>query len=124
MHDSYLHHTHIPFTDYEMHKQNYKQHIVTQENSLRMLVLRRNELGDLFAEELSQVLIQDCYLKGIDLAGNQIGDYGVEQLVKVGLMRNQTLLKLDLRVNPGFSTKNRKYAQIGMIRNCKRQEEE
>jgi hypothetical protein len=39
------------------------------------------------------------------LSGNQIKEKGVKLIVKVGMMQNESILQIDLRINPGCTEK-------------------
>lgn len=55
---------------------------------IRQITLRRNKLGDDFAQQLTKTLYSDKYIKTVDLAGNKIGQYGLKSILKLALMEN------------------------------------
>jgi len=52
------------------------------------LILKRNKLGDKFAEELGDVLKEEKYIKYIDLSCNKIKEDALRKLLKSSLLQN------------------------------------
>jgi hypothetical protein len=65
---------------------NYKKLNLLHEEGIRVLLLKRNNLSDEFAIRLQRVLSRDKYIKYIDLSGNNINEYGLEVITKLGLI--------------------------------------
>jgi len=55
---------------------------------------------------LNEALMNDKYIKSIDLSGNKIDEHSISLLIKRSLKENTTLTNLDFRINPGFTPKN------------------
>ena len=56
-------------------------------------------------------------MRMIDVSGNKISEKGAHDLIKRGLMANQSLVSLDLRINPGFTESTRKLLSLLTLRN-------
>jgi hypothetical protein len=67
--------------------------------------LSNNQLSDTAAEEISNALSHDSYIRSIDLRNNQISEYGCKRFIKV-LRKNLTVLNLNLRGNQGYILDN------------------
>lgn len=65
------------------------------------LNLSNNQLSDSSADEISNALMYDSYIRSIDLKNNKISEEGCKMFVKI-LRRNLTILNLDLRGNHGY----------------------
>jgi hypothetical protein len=63
--------------------------------------LSNNQLADTSAEEISNALSYDSYIRSLDLRNNLISESGCKMFIKV-LRKNLTVLNLDLRQNPGY----------------------
>jgi hypothetical protein len=57
-------------------------------SGIRELILTRNKFGDSFAIGLQKVLVNDKYIKAIDLAANRITYDGLNILIKKALAEN------------------------------------
>ena len=66
------------------------------------LNLSNNQLSDTSAEEISNALSYDSYIRSLDLKNNLLSDSGCKMFIKV-LRKNLTVLNLDLRQNPGYT---------------------
>lgn len=51
-------------------------------------MLKRNKFGDGFATAFQKFLQSEKYLKAIDLSGNKFTGYGLELMLKLGLLEN------------------------------------
>ena len=80
-------------------------------------MLKRNKFGDGFAKSLSIVIEGDQYLKMIDLSGNQISSLGLEMILKLGMKENNSIIAIDVRLNPGCNPKIQKYLALCMFKN-------
>lgn len=78
------------------------------QSGLRRLILTRNRFSDTFARQLQKTMFIDKYLKVIDLAGNNIKEFGMKCMIKLALVENQSILNFDVRVNPGATEKIRR----------------
>lgn len=47
------------------------------------------------------MLKSDNYMRFIDLSGNKISEYGLQYLIKLGLINNTSIFAFDARLNPG-----------------------
>jgi hypothetical protein len=65
--------------------------------------LSNNLISDITAEEISNALANDSYIRSINLRNNKISLEGCKDFIKV-LRKNLTLLNLDLNGNPGYDT--------------------
>lgn len=101
----------------QAHVLNFRTYKIENENGIRNLILRRNQLKDDFAISLARVLETDKYIKQVDLAGNKIRERGIQHLISVGFLQNQTLLQIDCRLNPGLTDKQRKQFALCMLKN-------
>lgn len=72
---------------------------------IRTIILKRNKLGDKFAEALQSCLASDKYIKQFDLAGNKISQFGLKCILKLALVENASVLAFDVRLNPGCTEK-------------------
>lgn len=90
------------------------------EYGLRFVILKRNRLADKFASDLIRILKFDNYLKVIDVSGNLITEYGLQSVIKLGLIPNMTLLKFDCRLNPGFTEKVAGNLACVLLKNIKK----
>ena len=93
-----------PAINYQAHILNYQKDCILHREGIRELVLRRNNLGDGFARAIAQTLSYEKYIRAVDVTGNQITEDGLTEVIKTGLMENQTLLCFDARINPGFTS--------------------
>ena len=93
-----------PAINYQAHILNYQKDCILHREGIRELILRRNNLGDGFAKAIAQTLSYEKYMRVIDVSGNQITEEGLSEVIKKGLMENQTLLCFDARINPGFTS--------------------
>jgi hypothetical protein len=82
---------------------NQRRVFVEDQQGLRTIILRRNKLGDGFAQCLARTLIHDNYLKKLDLVSNKITEHGFSLILKNALLDNFSLVNLDCRINPGCS---------------------
>jgi hypothetical protein len=103
--------------DQQAHLINYKKHTIKNTSGLRKLILTRNKFTTDFAIQLQQSLESDKYLKFIDLAGNQISEYGLKYLVKLALLENTSIVGFDARLNPGSSEKIQRQFALVMLKN-------
>ena len=87
---------------------NMRKDRITQRKGLREVWLKRNKLGDKFANCLQSSLRFDKYIKVIDLSQNQISGDGMKSLVKHALCENTSLVNFDARYNPGADSKIKK----------------
>ena len=95
----------IPMLDMQTHVLNFKLSRLRNKTGFRVLILRRNLFEDKFARRLASILTKDNYIREIDITGNQITDHGLKVLMKIGVLWNTTLLKIDARLNPGCTSK-------------------
>ena len=93
------------------------------QSGLRELILRRNKLGDKFANSLQQALTYDKYLKAVDISGNRIGSYGIKLIVKQALLDNSPIIAFDARLNPGVSEKVERQLALCMLKNIEKVKE-
>ena len=85
---------------------NFQNQRIKYYSGLRIVILKRNKLGDKFGKELvDTVLSRDSYIRSIDLAANRLSNNGINTIVKLGLARNDSITSFDCRVNPGISDK-------------------
>ena len=82
----------------------------------------RNRLSDGFARQLKEALLIDKYLKIINVAGNQITEYGMKLILKMGLMENSSVIGFDARLNPGTTEKIEKQFSLCMLKNIEKQQ--
>lgn len=54
------------------------------------------------------------------MSGNQIKEKGVKLLVKVGMMQNESILQIDLRINPGCTEKLQSQLALVMLKNIEK----
>jgi Ran GTPase-activating protein (RanGAP) involved in mRNA processing and transport len=66
----------------------------------------RNRLSDGFAKSLQKALTYDNYLKVINIAGNNLSEFGIKCLIKLALIENTSIVAFDARCNPGSTEKN------------------
>ncbi len=86
---------------------------------LQSLILRYNSFKDYTASGINRVLTYDVYVKSVDLRNNIIKEKGVKELV--GLAKtNKTILNLDLRGNPGFSSLYHRKLAIKLLNNIRK----
>jgi hypothetical protein len=68
--------------------------------------LRRNKLGDNFANGLQKTLAYDKFLKVVDVCANRFSEKALESIIKLSLKEgNETLIAFDARMNPGSTDK-------------------
>ena len=60
--------------------------------------LSNNNLGDVSADNISNAISYDSYIRSINLSDNQISSTGCKKFIKV-LRRNMSVINLDLRNN-------------------------
>lgn len=65
--------------------------------------LSHNRLTDRFVEETHNIIRHDRWLKSLDLSHNLIETHGLDVLLDT-LFESGSLISLDLRDNPGFTT--------------------
>ena len=94
-----------------------KKDNIQNRRGLRTVILKRNEFSDQFAEQLTNCLKYDNYLKVLDVSLNQIGAYGLKLLIKHALRDNQSLVCFDARYNPGCSEKYQKHIALCLLKN-------
>jgi hypothetical protein len=87
---------------------------------MRELILRYNRLGAETIRTLCSFLAGDEYMRVVDLRGNAINEDVVVDEVVPDLKVNKTLTNLDLRENPGYTTKVRKLVALCLLRNLER----
>lgn len=63
--------------------------------------LAYNQLSDISADNISNAISYDSYIRSIALNNNEFSSEGCKKFIKI-LRRNQTILNLDLRNNPGY----------------------
>jgi hypothetical protein len=79
-------------------------------------------LGDSFAERLARLLVNERYVKSIDISGNKISTHFLKVITKSGMLKNESLVNFDCRLNTGFTQKvERQVAQI-IVRNIQTQQ--
>ena len=66
--------THKPrgVLEYQAHAFNFRKSNILNNSGIRNLILKRNKLGNRFAELLAKTLANDKFIKKIDVSGNQI----------------------------------------------------
>jgi Ran GTPase-activating protein (RanGAP) involved in mRNA processing and transport len=74
--------------DQQAHFINFKRQQIENKAGIRQIILRRNRLGDDFAQMLQKTLYSDKYIKVMDLAGNKISQFGLKFVLKLGLLEN------------------------------------
>ena len=87
---------------------------------LREIVLRRNKLSDQFAKLLQKALTYDKYIKVINVAGNEISKEGLQQIIKLALIDNNTIVAFDARLNPGCTEKLQRQLALCMLKNIEK----
>ena len=103
--------------DYQAYSLNYKKHYLQHELGIRAIILQRNKLGSQFVAGLNNVLMNDKYIKSIDLSGNKIDEHSMSMLIKRSLKQNTTLTNLDCRVNAGCTPNNQKNLALVLVKN-------
>jgi Ran GTPase-activating protein (RanGAP) involved in mRNA processing and transport len=97
---------------------NFNRERMKHTAGFRELILTRNKFGDGFARGLMKILINDKYLKVIDLAGNRISKLGLEIMMKLALVEhNETITAFDVRMNTGCTERIMERYALCMIRN-------
>jgi Ran GTPase-activating protein (RanGAP) involved in mRNA processing and transport len=90
----------------QAHLINFKKQRIAHLNGLREIILMRNRLSDGFAKSLQKALTYDNYLKVINIAGNNLSEFGIKCLIKLALIENTSIVAFDARCNPGSTEKN------------------
>ncbi|CAI2362709.1 unnamed protein product [Moneuplotes crassus] len=89
---------------------------------LKSIILRRNKLGKLFMKKLAKWVVNDEYLRHIDLCYNKIGPESLKTFISK-LQHNHGLVSLEFRGNHGF-TKEVQSMTVSLllknIENCKK----
>jgi Ran GTPase-activating protein (RanGAP) involved in mRNA processing and transport len=83
---------------------------------LKQFILSHNNFSDIMASELVLALRNDLYMRSIDLKNNNISEHWITESVKL-LNTNNTLTNLDLRENPGFTTRHHRELALQLLRN-------
>jgi hypothetical protein len=104
----------------QAHLINFRKQRITHMNGLREIVLQRNKLGDKFARMLEKTLQYDRYLKVVNVAGNEISREGLQQILKLALIDNTSIVAFDARCNPGFSSKVQRQFALCMLKNIEK----
>ena len=81
-------HTREAVIEQQAHLINFKKSWIDHSEGIRSIVLKRNKFGDGFAPVLQKFLQSEKYLKAIDLSGNKFTQYGLELILKLGLLEN------------------------------------
>lgn len=56
-------------------------------------------------------------MKFIDLSGNQISKNGLKIILKLGIVKNQTVVGIDVRLNEGITPKIKNQLAVCMLKN-------
>ena len=63
--------------------------------------LSGNKLGEMSAEQISNALMYDQYIRAIDLSSNDFSDNACKKFIYM-MRKNRTLLMINLKDNPGY----------------------
>ncbi|CAI2366044.1 unnamed protein product [Moneuplotes crassus] len=85
-------------------------------SGLKSLILRHNDFSQALCSDISRVLYFDIYLKSLDLRNNLIEAKGIKEM-KYFLNANKSLINLDIRQNPGLSSKLHRTIVVKLLRN-------
>ena len=121
--DNHEHQTHEAILEHQAHLVNFNKQRIHHLGGLREIILMRNRLGDGFAKCLQKALSYDKYLKVINLAGNNISQFGIQLLIKLALIDNNSILGFDARLNPGSTEKTERQLALCMLKNIEKMQQ-
>lgn len=111
-----------PQSPYQVQQQkenryNMRKNRIQNKKGLREIYLKRNKLGDIFAQGLQTCLKYDQYLKVVDVSNNKISQERLREVIKLSLTENSSLVAFDARGNPGCNEKSRKQIALCLLKN-------
>ena len=87
-------------------------------NGLVSISLKGNVLSDVSAEVISNSLGYDQYIRSIDVSDNKISKDGCKKFIRM-MRKNNTLLTVDLKENPGYDEEIHGRIVMKMSKNIK-----